>query len=132
MFEHTMCSSNCKVHKSLRRDDNYMREPCYLFIEGTIFARDHSLGISPVSRGVWKSWGKTWTQFSCKLLLYSRVKLISFGRVQTFKKFGYTLIYNNNVIHERGRPTEKWDLTMITFVEHIRKLTIKFLSLFNF
>ena len=28
--------------------------------------------------------------------------------------------------------TEEWDLTMITFVKHIRKLTIKFRSLFNF
>ena len=36
------------------------------------------------------------------------------------------------MIHERGRPTEKWDLTMIIFVEHVRKLTIKLLSLFNF
>ena len=79
--------------------------------------------------------GKNWTQFSCKLLKDSRMKLIrpySFGSVQTFKKFGYTLIWNNNVIHERGRPTGKWDLTMIIFVEYVRKLTIKFLSLFNF
>ena len=28
-----------------------------------------------------------------------------------------------------GQPTEKWVLTMIIFVEHIRKLTIEFLSL---
>ena len=27
---------------------------------------------------------------------------------------------------------EKWDLTMVIFVEHVHKLTIKFLSLFNF
>ena len=52
--------------------------------------------------------------------------------VETFKKFGYILIWNNNVIHERGRPTEKWDLIMIIFVEHICKLTIKFISLLNF
>ena len=45
--------------------------------------------------------------------------------VQTFKKFGYTLIWNDNVIHEMGRPTEKWDLSMIIFVEHMCTLTIE-------
>ena len=52
--------------------------------------------------------------------------------MSSMKGAGYTLIWNNNVIRERGRPTEKWDLNMITCVEHIRKQTIKFLSLFNF
>ena len=45
--------------------------------------------------------------------------------MSSMKGAGYTLIWNNNVIHERGRPTEKWDLNVINCVEHIRKLTIK-------
>ena len=57
----TLCVRvTCKVYKSVRRDDNYMREPCHPFLKTVhIFARDHSLGISPVSRDCWKRWAKT-------------------------------------------------------------------------
>ena len=48
LFEHSMSSSNLEGTQPVRRDDNYMREPCH-----------HSLGISSVSRDCWKRWAKT-------------------------------------------------------------------------
>ena len=30
----------CKVHKSARRDDNYMREPCHPFYRGDIYLQE--------------------------------------------------------------------------------------------
>ena len=91
-----------------------------LFIEGTYICKRLIVGDFTRVKRLLEEMGKNWTQFSCKL-----IRPESFRRVQTFKKFRYTLIWNNNVIHERGRPTEKWDLTiMAIFVEHARKLTI--------
>ena len=56
----TLCVRvTCKVHKSVRRDENNKREPCHPFYRRDIFARGHSLGISSVSRDCWKRWPKT-------------------------------------------------------------------------
>ena len=43
----------------------------------------------------------------------------------------YSFLGNNNIIHERCRPIQKWDLGVFIFIEHIRKLTIEFLCLFE-
>ena len=60
MFERTMCSRTCKVRKSVRRDDNYMRKSCHPFYKGDIYLQETILlGISPVSRDFWKKWAKT-------------------------------------------------------------------------
>ena len=40
--------------------------------------------------------------------------------------------WNNNIIHERSRPNWERELAVLIFVEHIRKLTIKFICLFQF
>ena len=40
--------------------------------------------------------------------------------------------WNNNIIHERSRPIWERDLAVLIFVEHIRKLIIKFICLFQF
>ena len=52
--------------------------------------------------------------------------------VQAFEKFGFPYNRNNNIIHERSRPISERALAMLIFVEHIRKLTIKFTCLFQF
>ena len=37
----TLCVRvTCKVHKSVRRDDNYMREPCHPFYRGNIYLQE--------------------------------------------------------------------------------------------
>ena len=37
----TLCVRvTCKVHKSMRRDDNYMREPCRPFYRGDIYLQE--------------------------------------------------------------------------------------------
>ena len=38
MFEHTMCSSKLQGTQ-VRRDDNYMREPCHLVYRGTYICK---------------------------------------------------------------------------------------------
>ena len=48
-----------------------------------------------------------------------------------FEKFNYSGLRNNNIIHERCRPMQKRDLGVFIFIEHIRKLTIEFLCLFE-
>ena len=50
---------------------------------------------------------------------------------QAFEKFNYSVLRNSNIIHERCRPIQKWDLGVFIFIEHIRKLTIEFLCLFE-
>ena len=50
---------------------------------------------------------------------------------QAFEKFNYSVLRNNNTIHERCRPIHKRDLGVLIFIEHIRKLTIEFLCLFE-
>ena len=52
--------------------------------------------------------------------------------LQAFEKVGYPCGWNNNIIHERSRPIWERDLAPLIFVQHIRKLTIKFVCLFQF
>ena len=108
--------------------------PVTLFKRGAVYLQETiSWGFHPCQKTVGKD-AQNWAQFNSKLLGDSRMKLTgpwNFRRVQTFKEFGYTLFWNNNVIHWRDQPTEKWDLAVFIFVEHIRKLAIKFLRLFN-
>ena len=85
-----------------------------------------------MSRNCWKRWAKTGPNSfasSFRTPGWSSSGPKALKGFKPLKQIGYTHIWNNNVIHERARPTEKWNLTMIIFVEHNRKLTIKFLSL---
>ena len=41
------------------------------------------------------------------------------------------VLRNSNIIYERCRPIQKRDLGVFSFTEHIRKLTIEFLCLFE-
>ena len=59
------------------------------------------------------------------------IRPLSFRRVQAFEKFNYSVLRNSNIIHERCRPIQKRDLGVFIFTEHIRKLTIEFLCLFE-
>ena len=50
----------CKVHKSVRRDDNYMRELCYLFYKGDIYLQENILwGFHPCQETFGKDGQKT-------------------------------------------------------------------------
>ena len=51
---------------------------------------------------------------------------------QAFEKFGYPNRRNNNIIHERSRSIWEREFAVLVFVEHIRKVTIKFICLFPF
>ena len=57
----TLCIRvTCKVHKSVRRDDNYMREPCHPFYRGDIYLQETILWwFHPCQRDFWKRWAKT-------------------------------------------------------------------------
>ena len=59
------------------------------------------------------------------------IRPLSFRRVQAFEKFNYSVLRNSNIIHERCRYIQKWDLGVFIFIEHIRKLTIEFRGLFE-
>ena len=59
------------------------------------------------------------------------IRPLSFRRVQAFEKFNYSFLRNNNIIHEMCRPIQKRDMGVFIFIEHIRKLTIEFLCLFE-
>ena len=54
------------------------------------------------------------------------------SKINAFEKFVYPYSRNKNSIHEKSRPIWERDLAVLIFVEHIRKLTIKFICLFQF
>ena len=66
-----------------------------------------------------------------KISLFCLNGLPTIRRVQAFEKFNYSVLRNNNIIHERCRPIQKRDLGVFIFIEHIRKLTIEFICLFE-
>ena len=56
MLEHTMCSSNLQGTQVKERR---ARDLSPFLNRGQMFARDHSLGISPLSIDCWKRWANT-------------------------------------------------------------------------
>ena len=95
---------------------------------------DHSFGISPVAIDCWKRWANTGPNSvasSFRTLGWNSSGPKSFKRVQAVEKFYYSVLRNNNIIHERCRHIQKRDLGVFIFIEYIRKLTIEFLCLFE-
>ena len=81
------------------------------------------------------SWGKRWAKTGPNSVVSSFRTLgwSSSGpkAVQAFEKFNYSVLRNNNIIQERCRPILMQYLGVFIFIEHIRKLTIEFLCLFE-
>ena len=87
-----------------------------------------------MSRGFWKRWAKTGPNSvasSFRTLGWNSSGPKALEGFKPLRSLVTPSFETTMSSMEGGRP-EKWDLTMITFVEHICKLTIKFLGLFNF
>ena len=102
---------------------------------GHIFARDHSLGISLASIDCWNRWANTGPNSeasSFRTLGWSSSGPEALDGFKRLRSLVTPTAKTNNIIHERSRPIWERDLAVLIFVEHIRKLTIKFICLFQF
>ena len=86
-----------------------------------------------MSRDCWKRWAKTGPNSFASSFRTLGCSSSGLKASEWFKplRILVTPPFETTMSSMKG-ATEKWDLTMIIFVEHIRKMTIKYLSLFNF
>ena len=83
----------CKVHKSVRWDNNYMREPCHPFYKGNIYLQETSLWrFHMCQETVGRDGQKLGPVQLQGPLGWSSLGPKALRRDQTFKKFGYTLL----------------------------------------
>ena len=125
----------CKVYKSRKSGNDCTQVICHSSWKGRlIFARDHSFGISPVSSDCWKrraNTGPNSVASSFRTLGWSSSGPKSLEGFKPLRNL-ITLSLETAISSMKGADLSRSGTCVCSFfIEHIRKLTIEFLCLFE-
>ena len=119
----------CKVHKSRKPGDNFPQVTCHSSWKG-----DHSFGISPVSIDCWKRWANTGPNSVASSFRTLRWSSSGPKALEGFKPLRslITPSLETAISFMKGADLSRSGTWVCSFfIEHIRKLTVELLCLFE-